>query len=379
MQQQNNNIYVVVDGNNGDVSILGGNDLHQTQLVYGDASSTSGKITPRLSFQIAMWALSLVVVVSLFIILNCYWRRFYSTRGTINDANGSGTERNNINRNHVSVVDPEKKKERREMKKKSSLLNDMTARRMIWTVSGNVAPNTETDTACPGVVAIGDLEEGTCIAASSPGDKADESSKDERNEFQQPQQTSKNQTLSSLLFSNSATTSMLCAICLDEYQPGDEIVRSCHPDCDHIFHCDCLLDTFVKQRRRHSSSSTIRSQQMQGTSAGGDGGETMYPCPCCRRPYFYDDDHQTRKDAETVKTDNAVVGADSNVISVDSGEALNDDNASTTTTSSTTTDEESNLDSNSRFHEHDNGNNENTPTGSDSDSQHDIEGVISEL
>lgn len=48
-----------------------------------------------------------------------------------------------------------------------------------------------------------------------------------------------------------------CGICLLEYQVGEEVAFSRHPDCPHEFHKDCLLDWMAKKQI----------------------------CPTCRRPY----------------------------------------------------------------------------------------------
>mmetsp|Transcript_18404 Transcript_18404/g.42635 ORF Transcript_18404/g.42635 Transcript_18404/m.42635 type:complete len:138 (+) Transcript_18404:601-1014(+) len=51
-----------------------------------------------------------------------------------------------------------------------------------------------------------------------------------------------------------------CAVCLGPYSPGDSVVWSSNPECQHAFHEDCVTDWLVK---------------MQGD----------HPCPCCRQTF----------------------------------------------------------------------------------------------
>jgi len=54
-----------------------------------------------------------------------------------------------------------------------------------------------------------------------------------------------------------------CSICLCEYTLGSDIVRSSNPQCDHVFHTNCIEQWLMKQR---------------------DGPL----CPCCRRDFVID-------------------------------------------------------------------------------------------
>ena len=54
-----------------------------------------------------------------------------------------------------------------------------------------------------------------------------------------------------------------CDICMMDYELGDVVSQSHNENCDHIFHKDCILDWMQK---KHS-------------------------CPCCRRNYLGEDDH----------------------------------------------------------------------------------------
>lgn len=49
-----------------------------------------------------------------------------------------------------------------------------------------------------------------------------------------------------------------CAVCLAEYEPGDTVVWSLNPDCQHVFHDDCILTWLSRGKKR---------------------------CPCCRKSF----------------------------------------------------------------------------------------------
>ncbi len=63
--------------------------------------------------------------------------------------------------------------------------------------------------------------------------------------------------------------SSYCAICLDRYKLGDNIVWSISPNCRHVFHRDCLVDGLTRVKNDNS------------------------PCPCCRAKFcdFPSDGH----------------------------------------------------------------------------------------
>ncbi|KAL3897332.1 MAG: hypothetical protein SGARI_006948 [Bacillariaceae sp.] len=54
-----------------------------------------------------------------------------------------------------------------------------------------------------------------------------------------------------------------CSICLCEYTVGSDIVWSSNPQCDHVFHAECIEQWLMKQR--------------EGPL-----------CPCCRRDFVID-------------------------------------------------------------------------------------------
>ena len=49
-----------------------------------------------------------------------------------------------------------------------------------------------------------------------------------------------------------------CAICLEVFVPNDVICTSNNPDCDHIYHHECIFNWLLKNE----------------------------DCPCCRRDYL---------------------------------------------------------------------------------------------
>ena len=61
------------------------------------------------------------------------------------------------------------------------------------------------------------------------------------------------------------SVSNLCAICLEEYHEGETIVWSSNKNCQHAFHQDCLVNYLAKVKA-----------------------EKEFPCPCCRRNFFFE-------------------------------------------------------------------------------------------
>jgi len=51
-----------------------------------------------------------------------------------------------------------------------------------------------------------------------------------------------------------------CAICLGEYEVGDQVVWSTRDECGHAFHLPCIIDWFIKM-------------------------QPAIPCPCCRAEF----------------------------------------------------------------------------------------------
>jgi Ring finger domain len=63
----------------------------------------------------------------------------------------------------------------------------------------------------------------------------------------------------------------MCAVCLEPYQVGDEVVWS-STECPHVFHQECMVDWFMKI----NASGVTR-----GT-----------PCPCCRQEFTDMEEHR---------------------------------------------------------------------------------------
>ena len=84
--------------------------------------------------------------------------------------------------------------------------------------------------------------------------------------------------------SSSRLVPNLCAICLSNYEVGENIVWSSNPSCEHAFHADCMEHWLVKQR-----------------------GPPL--CPCCRRDFVIDPfDDEEEEPPHSHQEDNAEVG-----------------------------------------------------------------------
>jgi hypothetical protein len=87
-----------------------------------------------------------------------------------------------------------------------------------------------------------------------------------------------------------------CAICLCEYDVGSDVVWSSNPQCEHVFHKNCIEQWLMKQR---------------------DGPL----CPCCRRDFVIDPFDDAEALIETVPTDitdDSGVGANVTIQTIDS-------------------------------------------------------------
>jgi hypothetical protein len=62
-----------------------------------------------------------------------------------------------------------------------------------------------------------------------------------------------------------------CAICLDPYEVGDDIVWSSNEQCRHAFHQECVLDYFLHLHQYD------KEEDIAATLSG--------PCPCCRQSF----------------------------------------------------------------------------------------------
>jgi ssDNA-binding Zn-finger/Zn-ribbon topoisomerase 1 len=255
----------------------GGNeDPHSDYYYYivedeeggGEVTTSSGQ--RQLIFHIVMWLSALVAVILIFVMLHYYHER-ESRRNTMDEDDKDDTQR-----------------ARRERKKRRELFSTMQSRNMLKTVSFRISTNDEDETSTGNTIG----KTGCCEKLEDGHDSdADETltvyvENDLENGACGTEKTTENKdgrtqnvahtdpSLSSTMILSSESM-MMCAICLDDYQAGDVVVRSCHPECEHIFHRDCLLDTFVKKKIPKNTTSISQDDK------------TKYPCPCCRRPYFF--------------------------------------------------------------------------------------------
>mmetsp|Transcript_38612 Transcript_38612/g.93561 ORF Transcript_38612/g.93561 Transcript_38612/m.93561 type:complete len:406 (-) Transcript_38612:67-1284(-) len=357
-QDGQNYYYVVVEDGNGGVDIIAGQPQENFTGTPVPANVLSSP-DDRAPFNFVVWtAILLFVVAALFGMLHCYWKRFVaSDANTVADVYNSN---NRQPRRRQHEDEDEGRKQKREMKIRTCLLDDMTTRQMIWTISANITTTKKTHnnnnkddhnddgggdletgnitTEVPVVATLSD----SCSSVTSDCDSItddDDKSNDDNQVIQK-----------SLMFSDSATTSMMCAICLDDYEEGDEVVRSCHPDCDHIFHRDCLLDTFVKRKNR---------KDQDRTTDGDDENDTKHPCPICRRPHFFydrrctnnsnttdvskDDDDDDGEENATTIIDESTMEDDISEVEDDNGGGGGDGDASSTTSRRMTAENDNSL------------------------------------
>jgi hypothetical protein len=83
-----------------------------------------------------------------------------------------------------------------------------------------------------------------------------------------------------------------CAICLQEYQPGEAIVVSDNPSCKHCYHRDCIVEYLIPLF-------DLEGGEDRNDDADNNGGTMPLPpspsttrsgalCPCCRQPFLLD-------------------------------------------------------------------------------------------
>lgn len=81
-----------------------------------------------------------------------------------------------------------------------------------------------------------------------------------------------------------------CAICLNSYTPGESVVGSLNPDCNHVFHSSCIEEWLLRRR----------------------GHESLLRCPCCRRAYIH-----LHEEEDVTPTEEAPPPASTNLSDVD--------------------------------------------------------------
>jgi len=74
---------------------------------------------------------------------------------------------------------------------------------------------------------------------------------------------------------------IFCAICLSEYEVGEEVCWSSNADCTHVFHRDCLVEWLAALGRRKSPLEQFRPIPNEEELIN-------YPleCPCCRQEFI---------------------------------------------------------------------------------------------
>ena len=73
-----------------------------------------------------------------------------------------------------------------------------------------------------------------------------------------------------------------CAICLSEYEAGEDVCWSGNAACTHVFHRECVVEWLVALGRRKSSGRRFRPDPREEDLID-------YPleCPCCRQEFVY--------------------------------------------------------------------------------------------
>ena len=72
---------------------------------------------------------------------------------------------------------------------------------------------------------------------------------------QQPQQQQQQQPRDGTDIDGTSISPLICPICINEYDDGDEICWSQNPDCNHFFHCECISEWLL----RHDECPCCRS------------------------------------------------------------------------------------------------------------------------
>jgi Ring finger domain len=98
-----------------------------------------------------------------------------------------------------------------------------------------------------------------------------------------------------------------CSICLCEYTVGSDVVWSSNPQCEHVFHKDCIEQWLMKQR--------------EGPL-----------CPCCRRDFVidpFDDAEALIESLPTDITEESGIGVDVTIQRIDSDDISDQQEGST--------------------------------------------------
>mmetsp|Transcript_20461 Transcript_20461/g.30439 ORF Transcript_20461/g.30439 Transcript_20461/m.30439 type:complete len:398 (-) Transcript_20461:870-2063(-) len=72
-----------------------------------------------------------------------------------------------------------------------------------------------------------------------------------------------------------------CSICLSSYEPHQSICYSSSPQCQHVFHSECIMHWFVEMGRRNDDIIITHGTKLDESSLL----EYTLSCPCCRQPF----------------------------------------------------------------------------------------------
>ena len=75
-----------------------------------------------------------------------------------------------------------------------------------------------------------------------------------------------------------------CAICLCEFEPGDQVTWAANKECPHIFHNTCILSWFLASGRNEQMCRRLHPERSTGDPLND---VITFPmqCPCCRQNY----------------------------------------------------------------------------------------------